>query len=98
MNPRPIQIEHPRRAAALSAGALMFHAVTEIDPNPVAGPAQTQAEIDIGLALPIPAVEPLDGTKSFRVHQGTTGMGCFDFYDAPSRLGDGSSLKFFPQL
>src|SRR6478672_3697996 len=56
MDARTVEVENTGRAAGFSAGALVFHAVTEIDPNPPTGFAQTQAQVDIGLALPIPVI------------------------------------------
>src|SRR5438105_13988607 len=96
MEARAIQIENARGAAALAAGAFVFHAVTEIDANAVARLTQPEAEIDIGLALPIPAIESIDGAKRFHVHQRATGMGRFHFDDARARPGDGTAMKFLP--
>src|SRR5256885_13844102 len=98
MDPRAIKIEPPRGAAALAAGPFVLHAVTEIDADAVARLAQTQAEVHIGLALPIPAIESLDGAKRFHADERATGMGRFHFGNARAWPGDRAALKFFPKL
>jgi hypothetical protein len=82
MHPGAIEIENARRTAALPAGAFVFHAVTEVDADSMARLAETQAEVDVGLTLPIPAIESAGGAEGFRIDQGATGMGGFHFDDA----------------
>src|SRR5688572_507661 len=98
MDPRAIKVENARRAAAPPAGAFVFHGVTEVDTDAMAGLAEAQTEIDVGLALPIPAVESTRGAESFHIDQGATGMGRFHFDDARSRRRHRNVLKFFPQF
>src|SRR2546423_5783952 len=94
---RPVETEHARCAAAFPARALVLHAVTEIDADAPAGFPQTQAQIDVGLALPVPVIESIGGAKRFHVHQRATGMGRFHFDDPLTGRRDGRALKFLPQ-
>src|SRR5438067_11666045 len=96
MEPGAVEIEHAWRAAALAARAFVLHAIAEIDADPPAGFAQTQTQVDVGLALPIPVIESIGGAKRLHVHQRTTGVGRFDFCNSRARRRGWRTLKFFP--
>src|SRR5438874_11674859 len=96
MKARPVEIEDARRAAGFSAGALVFHAVTEINANAPAGFAKAQTQIDVGLALPIPVVESIGRTKRFHVYQRATGVGRFHLYNSRAGGRGRRTLKFLP--
>src|SRR5438046_9734352 len=96
MKARPVEIEHARRAAGFSPGTLVFHTVTEINPDAAAGLAKTQTQIDVGLTLPIPVVESIGGTKRFHVYQRATGVGRFHLNDSRAGRRGRRTVEFFP--
>src|SRR5687768_2611270 len=69
MDPGAVEIENARRAAALPAGTFVFHGVTEVDTDAMVGLAKAQTEIDVRLALPIPAIESTRGAEGFHIDQ-----------------------------
>src|ERR1700686_3131988 len=98
INPRSIKIEDPRRAAAFAAGAIVLHPVTKIYPHAITILAEPQAEIDVGLALPIPGVEAADRAERFHIHERATRVRGFHFNDPMlrPRLGR-AALEFLPE-
>src|SRR5438067_1209784 len=94
---RSVKIEHPRRPSAFAAGAIVFHAITEIDSHAITILAEPQTEIDVGLALPVPRIEAADRAERFHVHEGAARVRGLDFNDPMLRRWlRRSALKLLP--